>query len=62
MDDATEGKDLFDDDNDESEDEAEFEAKRAKDAENKVIKDIFGGKVEVNQSGKRTESHDCWRS
>ena len=29
----------------EEEDEAEFEAKRAKDAENKVIQDIFGGKV-----------------
>lgn len=37
-------KDIFDNDDD-SEDEAEFEAKRAKDAEDKVIQDIFGGKV-----------------
>lgn len=35
---------------DESEDDSEFEAKRAKDAENKVIQDIFGGKVNaINQ-------------
>ena len=37
-------KDMFDDDS-ESENEAEFEAKRVKDAEDKIIKDIFGGKV-----------------
>ena len=37
------GKDLFQEE-DASEDEEEFQAKRIKDAENKVIQDIFGGK------------------
>lgn len=52
MDDAdTMGKDYLEIE-DESEDEEEFEAKRAKDAENKVIQDIFGGKVIYYQIGK----------
>lgn len=45
------GRDLFDDDS-ESENEAEFEAKRVKDAEDKIIKDIFGGKVSSYKTGK----------
>ena len=45
MDDAEPtGRDTFEND-DQSEDDAEFEAKRVKDAENKIFQDIFGGKV-----------------
>lgn len=47
MDDIDSSKKSMLEKEEESEDLEEFEAKRAKDAENKIIQDIFGGKVRL---------------